>query len=61
MADMNDEQAQFMQRRFYSEYHIEVPIMRWGEKCFVRPCCQVYNEPQEYERLGEMLKRIEAC
>ena len=58
MAHMSEEQAQFIQRRFYAEFHIEAPIMRWSERCFVRPCCQVYNEPREYEALAEMLRKL---
>jgi isopenicillin-N epimerase len=47
-----------LQQRLYSEFHLEVPIVPWGGRTFVRPCCQVYNTPADYERLGDVISAI---
>ncbi len=47
-----------LQQRLYCEHHIEVPIVLWGGQTFVRPCCQVYNTPADYGRLGDVILSI---
>lgn len=42
-----------LQARLYDEYGIEVPVIPWREQWWVRPCCQVYNTAEQYERLGD--------
>jgi len=44
-----------MQRRLYSEFRVEAPLVPWGGRRFVRVSCQVYNTPGEYERLADAL------
>ena len=46
-----------LQQRLYSEHRIEVPVMCWRGRTFIRPCCQVYNLPGEYERLAEVIEK----
>ena len=41
------------QARLYNEYRIEVPVIEWSERWWVRPCCQIYNTAHDYERLAE--------
>ena len=52
---LDELRAQELQQRLYSEHRIEAPIMLWGGRAFVRPCCQVYNTPDEYERLARVV------
>lgn len=40
----------------YERHRIEVPVVEWGEERFVRPCCQVYNRLEQYERLAEVVR-----
>ncbi len=47
-----------MQQRLYSEHSIEVPLMRWNGRTMLRVSCQVYNRPQEYERLADVVEKI---
>jgi isopenicillin-N epimerase len=47
-----------LQQRLYSEYQVEVPVVPWGGRTFVRPCSQVYNGPADYERLAEVILAI---
>jgi isopenicillin-N epimerase len=47
-----------IQQQLYSEFKIEVPIMPWSNRSFIRPCCQVYNTPADYERLADIISTI---
>ena len=42
-----------LQQRLYDHDRIEVPIIEWNERWWVRVSCQVYNDRGQYERLGE--------
>jgi isopenicillin-N epimerase len=44
-----------LQRKLHDDYRIEVPIMRWGGKCYLRPCCQIYNVADEYLGLADVV------
>ncbi|MCA9284622.1 MAG: aminotransferase class V-fold PLP-dependent enzyme [Phycisphaerales bacterium] len=37
----------------YERFRIEVPVVEWQGVRHVRPCCQVYNRPEQYERLAD--------
>lgn len=41
-----------VQAALYERHRIEVPGVDWSGRWWVRPCCQLYNVPEEYERLG---------
>jgi isopenicillin-N epimerase len=47
-----------MQQRLYSEFKIEVPLMRWNDQAFLRVSCQVYNVPEDYERLADGIEKL---
>ncbi len=42
-----------LQQRLYDVDRIEVPVIEWNDRWWVRVSCQVYNEREQYERLGE--------
>jgi isopenicillin-N epimerase len=44
--------AEEFQARLYKEFLVEVPIVDWQGQWWTRPCCQVYNSPEHYERLA---------
>ena len=44
-----------LQQRMYSEHGIEVPIIRWCGRWFLRVSCQAYNVPGDYLRLGDVV------
>ena len=54
----NEAKVRSLQQRLYDEHHIEAPLMHWGGRSFIRPCCQVYNAPVDYERLGDAILRL---
>jgi isopenicillin-N epimerase len=41
------------QALLYSRHHIEVPVIDWGGRWWLRASCHVYNNAEEYERLGD--------
>ena len=55
---MDGDGVNALQRRLHDEFRIEVPIMPWGGRVFVRPCCQVYNRAEEYERLRDIIAHM---
>jgi len=46
------------QQRLYTEHGVEAPMMRWGDDVLLRPCCQVYNTPEDYERLARAMMQL---
>lgn len=55
---LSEPQATEIQQRLYTNHRIEAPIMLWGGRAFMRPCCQVYNTPDEFERLASVIREI---
>ena len=53
-----DKDAAALQARLYDEHRIEVPIYVLNAKGLVRLSAQVYNCPQDYDRLAEALPRV---
>jgi isopenicillin-N epimerase len=55
---LTEAQSADLQQRLYAMHRIEAPIMLWGGGAFIRPCCQVYNTPADYERLANVIAEI---
>lgn len=47
-----------VKRRLYDEYHIEVPLIQWGDRQFVRISIQAYNTAEDVAVLLEGLKAV---
>ena len=47
-----------LKRRLYDEYRIEVPIIEWGGRQFVRVSVQAYNTRQDLEALVGALRSL---
>jgi isopenicillin-N epimerase len=58
-GQMNEAQTQSLQQRLYDEYFLEVPLVRWSDRLLVRPCCQIYNTPEDYRRLADVVNNSE--
>jgi isopenicillin-N epimerase len=52
------EHARALSDRLFAEHRIDVPIHAWNGRGYLRLSAQVYNAPQEYERLAEVLPTI---
>jgi isopenicillin-N epimerase len=53
-----EEDFRVVQARLYDRYRIEVPVVDWGGRRFIRVSCQVYNRPEQYERLAEAVREL---
>lgn len=58
LGDLTESDAAVVQQKLYDRYRIEAPLMRWGGRTYVRPCCQIYNTADEYERLGNAVLEL---
>ncbi len=47
--------AAALQRRLYDEYRVEVPVIEWGGRQFVRVSVQGYNTTEDVEALVRAL------
>lgn len=47
-----------LKRRLYEAYRVEVPIITWKDRQFVRVSFQAYNTPQDSEALLEALQAL---
>jgi isopenicillin-N epimerase len=60
MAPLDEPEVDALQRRLYSEHRIEAPLMRLGERMLLRVSCQVYNTPEQYERVARVAAEMGA-
>ena len=44
--------------RLYDDHLIEIPVIDWDARWWVRASCQVYNTPEQYERLADAVIRL---
>lgn len=58
LSGLTESEAAVVQQTLYDEHRIEAPLMRWGGRTYMRPCCQIYNLAEEYERLAVAIKQI---
>jgi isopenicillin-N epimerase len=47
-----------LQKRLWSNYAIEVPIVHWDERRWIRVSCHLYNTHAEIDRLVDALHRL---
>jgi isopenicillin-N epimerase len=47
-----------LKRRLYDEYHIEIPVIRWNDRCFVRISIQGYNTQADVDHLVMALRTL---
>jgi len=43
------------QSQLFHEHHIEIPVFRWKDACWMRVSVQAYNRPSDFEALMEAL------
>ncbi len=46
-----------LQTRLYDEFRVEVPIVKWRDRPYVRVSIQAYNTPEDVDRLVEALEK----
>lgn len=47
-----------LKRRLYDEYRVEIPVIRWNERYFVRLSIQGYNTRNDVDTLIDALRRL---
>ncbi|MCP4538026.1 MAG: aminotransferase class V-fold PLP-dependent enzyme [Chloroflexi bacterium] len=50
--------ATALKQRLYTEFHIEVPIITWNDRQFVRVSIQAYNTQTDVDALVDALKEL---
>ncbi len=55
---LEEKESQALQARLHDEFRIEVPIMLWSARAYVRPCCQIYNVASDYQRLADAILQL---
>jgi isopenicillin-N epimerase len=53
-----DTDLPLLKTRLYDEYRIEVPLILWGERKFVRISVQGYNSQADIDALVEALSQL---
>lgn len=44
--------------RLYDEFALEVPIFDWDDAWWIRASCQIYNTPDDYEKLADAVLKL---
>jgi len=57
---LTPQQSEELQVELHDRWRIEVPIMVWADRSYVRVCCQIYNVPDDYQRLAETIVQLAA-
>ena len=57
LANLTEDQARALQQDLYTTDRIEVPLFPWQGAWHLRVSCQLYNRPDDYERLADVITR----
>ena len=52
------ERPEALQKAILDEHAIELPVIDWGGRRFVRVSAMVHNRPWQYERLAESIRAM---
>ena len=58
LATMSESDAMVLQQRLYSEFRVEAPLFQRCGAWVFRVSCQVYNVPDDYERIGDVIAEL---
>jgi isopenicillin-N epimerase len=57
LAPLDEKQTAAMQQDLYAADRVEVPLVPWQGALHLRVSCQVYNRPEDYQRLADVILR----
>jgi isopenicillin-N epimerase len=57
LASLDEKQTADLQQDLYTTDRIEVPLVPWQGALHLRVSCQVYNRPEDYHRLADVILR----
>jgi isopenicillin-N epimerase len=52
------ETTQALQARLFEKHRIEIPVIEWAQRWWIRASAQVYNTPDQYELLADAVMRL---
>ncbi len=52
------EEPMQLQRELWDRWQIEVPIIDWNGRWWIRASCQIYNRPQQYELVADAITEL---
>jgi isopenicillin-N epimerase len=55
---INTQEPEKLKARLFDEYNIEIPVMRTGDRVFIRYSIQAFNTLEDLDKLEEALKEI---
>jgi len=56
---LDESQIQTIQQRLYHEFKVEMPLMLWQGRHFLRVACQVYTRPADIERAADAIYALQ--
>jgi len=57
-AEIKTQEPEKLYQHFFDKYKIEIPVMRHGDKVYLRYSINVFNNQQDMDRLFEAIKEI---
>jgi isopenicillin-N epimerase len=57
-AEIKTDNPEKLYRKIYDEYKIEIPIMRQGNKAYMRFSINAFNDQNDLDKLFEMIKSV---
>ena len=58
LGELDGQPAVDFQQRLYSEFGLELPVVRFAGRTHIRVSCQVYNVVAEYEKLAAVIEKL---
>jgi isopenicillin-N epimerase len=55
------ETGRALQAALLARFRIEIPIIEWSGRWWIRASCQVYNTPDQYETLADAVMELIPC
>ena len=47
-----------LKNELYHRFRIEIPVLELGNRCYIRPSAQGYNQPEDYDLLLRALSEL---
>ncbi|MHC4969076.1 MAG: aminotransferase class V-fold PLP-dependent enzyme [Planctomycetota bacterium] len=60
-APQRFEKPEALQARLFEAHRIEIPVIDWGGRWWIRASCQVYNTTDQYEQAADAVTELLAC
>lgn len=56
--EINTREPEKLQRQLYEKYNIEIPVMRHGDKVYIRYSINAFNTQEDLDKLYEALQKV---